>query len=149
MSVTIPSPSSRISDAGSQVRDDSSSNAEPVARMPSESGSYDDVGQPSALEKEADKEAKGEKENTSESLGSKLHDASTLWRTSTSSLRSRNNDTASTVAGDEHQRKHSKADQPFEAWEREEMEKLLNEVRGHLGTPPTLYQSYFWPLIVP
>ena|ERR1700761_3565909 len=117
--------------------------------MPSESGSYDDAGQPSALEKEADREAKGEKETTSESLGSKLHDVSTLWRTSTSSLRSRNNDTASTTGGEDHQRKHSKADQPFEAWEREEMEKLLNEVRGHLGTIPIFYQSYLCALIVP
>lgn len=32
-------------------------------------------------------------------------------------------------------RQPAKADEPFEKWEREEMEKLLQELRGHLGKP--------------
>ena len=33
----------------------------------------------------------------------------------------------------EHIRRPARADEPFEKWEREEMEELLHELRGHLG----------------
>ena len=32
-----------------------------------------------------------------------------------------------------HYRKPTKGSEPFERWEREEMESLLNELNGHLG----------------
>lgn len=34
---------------------------------------------------------------------------------------------------EEAKRVPSRADEPFDLWEREEMERLLGEVRGHLG----------------
>jgi phospholipase D1/2 len=35
--------------------------------------------------------------------------------------------------GDAAKRRPAKGDEPFEQWEREAMEKLLGELRGHLG----------------
>jgi len=46
-------------------------------------------------------------------------------------------DKAETVPeADSASRVPSKADEPLHAWEREEMEKLLNELRGHLVVYP-------------
>lgn len=51
----------------------------------------------------------------------------------------------SSIKGEESKReaeREKKPSQPEEAWaewERDEMEKLLNEVRGHLGELPYLY----------
>lgn len=44
-------------------------------------------------------------------------------------------DLSSTAAPepDAQKRKAARGNEPFEKWEREEMEKLLGELRGHLG----------------
>lgn len=36
-------------------------------------------------------------------------------------------------SSDPHMRRPSRPEEPFEQWERDEMEALLTEVRGHLG----------------
>lgn len=44
---------------------------------------------------------------------------------------------SSATPGESKPRKHAKGNEPFEKWERNEMENLLGELNGHLGE--TLY----------
>ena len=97
-------------------------NAEVVARVPSEAGdeqapeppkSTDNLEQTSGSEK-----ARGDSDCGKENLDHRPSIAN--------------------IAGDKEKEKEKKksakpVQEPFEAWEREEMEKLLGELRGHLG----------------
>lgn len=118
--------------------------------MPSESGSTEDPGKPSQLEKEADQEAHPNRPSTTSQTSEKTlrhsTDALTSPGTGTSGRASsvlshsrspdhkdNNNKDEQVPEADPAARTPSKADEPLQAWEREEMEKLLNELRGHLG----------------
>ena len=125
-------------------------NAPQVARMPSEAGSKDEPGKPSHLEAEADDEAKSSKSKSKNSFVSKIESkldprspsVSSAARSSrtrdgtsraTSQVSRSSDDATVTDKKEAAQRVPSKADEPFEQWERDEMENLCNEIRGHLG----------------
>lgn len=99
-----------------------------MGRVPSETGDED---APGGHEKE--QEAKGS-EDTLRAKGS--------VRTSGSSSRAQNrpqSPTNASVGGADIKRTPSRVDEPFEKWERDEMEKLLVQLRGHLVVYPTRF----------
>jgi hypothetical protein len=95
-------------------------NSEPVAHVPSETADADAAGHDTVTEREEAQEEtqagdKGavdrDRRNESPSEAGTAHDG----------------------ADTETKRIPTRGDEPFEKWEREEMEKLLGQVRGHLG----------------
>ncbi|KAF8586907.1 phospholipase D [Ramaria rubella] len=100
---------------------DSTPPSEPIARMPSETGSNDTSGSKQRRSSGASQEAKsfseGFKQNHEES-------STSHW---------------SSEPHDSRTPRPSRPDEPFEQWEREEMEALLMEVRGHLVVYPTRF----------
>lgn len=94
-----------------------------MGRVPSEAGDADALGQ-------------DEKEDTK--IPGDLNEGTNTRRDS--STEGPNNSTPPAEGQDGHRRIPSRVDEPFEKWERDEMEELLNELRGHLGK---LINSYF------
>jgi hypothetical protein len=134
--------------------------------MPSEAGSSEDPGKPSQLEKEADQEAHPNRPSTTSQASEKTlrHSTDAIGLTSPSSTGTtgrassvlshsrspdhkdnNNNKDEQVPEADPAARTPSKADEPLQAWEREEMEKLLNELRGHLGK--TRFHLPFLPTV--
>ena len=103
-----------------KIKEDST--APPVGRIPSEAGDEDALGQ-------------DEKEDTK--IPGELNEGSNMKR-DPSSERRKQQMPPSGESHDEIRRVPSRVDKPFEKWEREEMEVLLNELCGHLGNAPIL-----------
>jgi phospholipase D1/2 len=55
---------------------------------------------------------------------------------------------SSAATGESKPRRHAKGTEPFEKWERNEMETLLGELNGHLGETLYLFLSRFWALMI-
>ena len=98
-----------------KIKEDS--NAPPVGRIPSEAGDEDALG-------------RDEKEDTK--IPGELNEGSSTKRDPSSERRKQPLPTSGENQ-DEIRRVPSRVDKPFEKWEREEMEVLLNELCGHLG----------------
>lgn len=94
-----------------QARDTS---PEPVGRMPSETGDENAPGQDIGESVAAPAPDEGSKEATEPTASDTAVNASLSDK-------------------DTKARKPAKGTEPFEKWEREEMEKLLGELNGHLG----------------
>ncbi|EJC97886.1 phospholipase D [Fomitiporia mediterranea MF3/22] len=115
--------------------------SEPVGRVPSETGDEDALGHEKDS-KEAESNEKADDISRHDTLKAKGS-----VRTSASSSRTQNNrsQTPSNLGikdsgtKDDIRRTPSRADRPFEKWERDEMEKLLGELRGHLVLYPTRF----------
>ena len=91
--------------------------------MPSETGDEDAPGQDTEQERRS---TEGEKQ--APQMGS------------TTSLNSkRSHRTSQSIRTEDMKRAPSRGDAPFERWERDEMEKLLGELRGHLVLYPTRF----------
>lgn len=88
--------------------------SDPVGRVPSEAG---DEGAPGQETDNA--EGPGEVENRRSKEGGTDEASETPLNASTSDK--------------DNKRKPARGTEPFEKWEREEMEKLLGELCGHLG----------------
>ena len=106
---------------------------EPLGRVPSETGDE------SAPNHEKEHLPKPEDKDYPEGLKSK-----NSVRSSAGSQRSRlTNNLPNGINGNgtngEEKRTPSKGNEPFEKWERDEMEKLLGELRGHLVLYPTRF----------
>jgi phospholipase D1/2 len=109
-------------------------NAEPVARMASETGDADAPGHNTVAETEDPQEETdiGDKAvvtDRPESMRTERAENGTI--------------PPSTSDGDAAKRRPAQGNEPFEKWEREEMGKLLEQVRGHLGkTLFAVFSSY-------
>lgn len=101
-----------------RLRKPNTETGEPTARVPSESG--DETSQAAALSPDANDAAS---ETTRENSSEQQH-------TPNSHLPSNDG---------ERSRKPAKGSEPFEKWERDEMENLLNELNGHLVVYPTRF----------
>lgn len=93
--------------------------------MPSEAGDEDALGQEKGSVGKADVDVQGD---------NKKADAE-----SSSDSKTQQHGEGSSSGHDDTRKVPSKNDEPFELWEREEMERLLEDLRGHLG-------SYFFPV---
>lgn len=94
---------------------------EPVARVPSEAGDQDALGQdPGPTNKTKEEEKQGSKKNTGHVHATGDHTEASV-------------PPAQHDKADEERRKPARADEPFEKWERDEMEKMLDSLNGHLG----------------
>ena len=71
------------------------------------------------------------------------HIGSTVAKGSSSDLHFSNGASDSETTEGDHMRRPSRADEPFEKWEREEMEALLHKLRGHLGKENALVELLF------
>lgn len=97
-------------------------NGEAVARVPSEAG---DEQAPEPLKS---------KENFEQTLnGEKPKGDSDCGKENLDQRPSIGNNTCDKEKEKEKKKSAKPVQEPFEAWEREEMEKLLGELRGHLG----------------
>lgn len=115
-------PKGSIYDIRSLVLQAKDGNGEAVARVPSEAGDEQAPDPPKSTEN-LDGSSSSEKPKGDSDCGKENLD----HRPSTAN-----------IAGDKEKEKEKKkpvkpVQEPFEAWEREEMEKLLGELRGHLG----------------
>ena len=112
-----------------------SSPPEPVARIPSETGDANAIGQNQG--KSVTAEAyKQDMKGVGVTTG--VGGATAKAANENGSVYHHPNDPLTNSQSDIH-RVPSKSDQPFEQWERDEMEKLLNEVQGHLGLPSSWF----------
>ncbi|KZT27381.1 phospholipase D [Neolentinus lepideus HHB14362 ss-1] len=102
-------------------------NPRPVARVPSEGGDADaladDQGGPPT---ETTNDVVGDSASASEGSASRVADGS-------------ENQASASTPTNQQTRKPAKGAEPFEKWEREEMEKLLSELNGHLVIYPTRF----------
>ncbi|TFK52257.1 phospholipase D [Heliocybe sulcata] len=103
--------------------------SEPLARMPSEAGDADALGgDQGGPPTETANNVAGD--GTSEGSATRVGDGSENQASAT---------TPTKDAPQQQSRKPAKGDEPFEKWEREEMEKLLGELNGHLVIYPTRF----------
>lgn len=123
----LSSPTSGITDSPINLK--LKDTGEPLGRVPSEAGDEN------APNHEKEQLPKPDDKDYPDGLKSK-----SSVRSSAGSQRSRATNLNSTngVYGDE-KRVPSKGNGPFEKWERDEMEKLLGELRGHLVLYPTRF----------
>ena len=109
--------------------------SEPLGRVPSETGDEDALDHDkNAGPRLSEKSDDISRQDTLKAKGS--------IRTSASSTRTENrSQTPNTMNNrkDDIRRTPSRVDEPFEKWERDEMEKLLGELRGHLVLYPTRF----------
>ncbi len=102
-----------------------------MARIPSEAG---DEGapypQPGPSEKAEHETVEGVKELESVVKNSDNHDQ-------------KSSNPAVDVHEDPRMRQPARADEPFETWERQEMEELLGETCGHLGEPSQVWRRWW------
>lgn len=108
-------------------------NPQPVGRMPSESGDADalpgDQGGPPT------ETTNDPADNVSEGSATRVGDGSENQASATTPTK----DLPHQTDKDTRSRKPARGDEPFEKWEREEMEKLLGELNGHLVIYPTRF----------
>ena len=99
----------------------------PAGRVPSEAGNEDTLGHEEA----------GPEPRQSESQKQSAAQSSTSINSHKTTREHRDSETS--LKADDLRRQPSKGDEPFEKWERDEMEKLLGELRGHLVLYPTRF----------
>lgn len=115
---------------------------EPLGRVPSEAGDEDALGHDHKAEDTSKQDTKQDTPRQ-ETSNEDMLNAKGSVRTSGSSRQTptQNHSQASTAADtkEDVRRTPSRGDEPFEKWERDEMEKLLGELRGHLVLYPTRF----------
>ena len=103
-----------------------------MGRVPSETGDEDALGHEKDTDSKNDKSDDIFRQDTLKAKGS--------VRTSASSHRTQDRPLSPTNAnGVDVKRTPSRAHESFEKWERDEMEKLLGELRGHLVVYPSRF----------
>lgn len=102
---------------------------EPVARLPSEAGDENALGQEKGSTGKAGVDVQGDNKTAEAEVSS------------SSEAPAQQHGEGSSSGGDDKSRIPAKGDEPFELWEREEMERLLEDLRGHVVIYPTRFME--------